>query len=519
MPRSILLLIATFHLIVATSVAADLPVPSTRALPDLTEALTRYRAESRSLDDQLQNRLREIERAYYLKLNSLKIESPEQPSPRGMFETTDEYKERLARHRLALEKVRTENHTTLAKMERQGVLRILVAEAEVDWLESQIRHLAPLAETIGLLQEKGCLVARDTATITVQRPNADTFRFPVTINHNGTLYRNTWTYPDRNQAETIWRLRHDLKVFPHYSPEPAEDGGIRLGLTSFIITGPDNAALTRFTVGAPAPFDAVTRLDRIRTEELPAARVLLALSNAVEGPLPGMRFVFISPRAFFMGSPRDTPGRRPDERLHKVLLTRPFYMQTTEITQAQWETVMGTNPSAFPYCGGDCPVENIYWQDAQRFITRLNARYKGKGRFRLPTEAEWEYTARTGSLDPWDQPGSDAETYAWFRPNAGNAPHNVAAKRSNLWNIYDMNGNVSEWCSDWYGPYPELPLARNPKGPLNGSFRVSRGGSWFHGIDSIRGTHRNSGNAEDKGGYIGFRLVLEVSIEALNGPT
>ncbi|VFQ47332.1 formylglycine-generating enzyme family protein [Desulfoluna butyratoxydans] len=515
MPRLILPLIAVF-LLVTPCFAAELPDVSSRVLPDLTEALTRYRDLNRALDETRRARLQEIERAYYLKLNSLRLESPKPPKPRGMFETTEEYKERLASYRKKLDKVRTANHDTLADMEQRGVLRIQVAEVEVDWLESQLTRLAPLAETIDLLQEKGCIVSRDSATITVQRPDADTFRFPVTINHNGTLYRDTWTYPDRDRAETIWRLRHDLKVFPYYTPVPAENDGIELNLTAFMVTGPDNVPLMRFPVDTAEPFDEVKRLARIRSDELPAARVLLALSNSVEGPLPGMRFVFISPRTFTMGSPKDTPGRLPDERLHKVRLTRPFYMQTTEVTQAQWETVMGENPSAFPYCGGDCPVENIYWQDAQRFITRLNARYKGKGRFRLPTEAEWEYTARTGSTDPWDQPGGDAGAYAWFRSNSGDAPHKVATRRSNLWNIYDMNGNVSEWCSDWYGPYPELPMARNPKGPVRGDFRVSRGGSWFHGIDSIRGAHRNSDNAGDKGGYIGFRLVLEIPTEALN---
>lgn len=516
MPRLTLLFIATCHLIAAPAFA-ELPPPSTRVLPELSATLDRYRAESQALATQRQHRLQEIERAYYLKLNRLTLVTPDPPAPKGLFETTDEYKARLGQHRKSVEAVRAANQKTRTQMEREGELRIAVAKTDVAWLEAQLKQLTPVADAIDRLQRNGCLVPGDTATITVHRPDADTFRFPVTINHQGTLHRKAWPYPDRSRAETIWELRHKLTAVPLYGPEPAEEGGIRLGLTAFVVTGPQGTVLRRFPMEAAAPFDAVTRLARIRSKELPAARVLLALSNAVEGPLPGMRFVFISPRSFAMGSPKEAPGRRPDERRHTVTLTRPFYMQTTEVTQAQWEAIMGTNPSAFPFCGGDCPVENVYWQEVMRFITKLNATYKGKGRLRLPTEAEWEYAARTGALDPWEQSGSTPDTYAWFRANAGGAPHPVASKRPNLWNLYDMNGNVAEWCSDWYGPYPELPLARDPKGPLNGAFRVSRGGSWFHGVDGIRGAHRNRDSAGDKSGYIGFRLVLDIPPQELDG--
>jgi len=515
MPRLILFLTVVFQLVALRPAVADLPEPSSRVLPELTETLQRYRTERERLDAQLQSRLRDIERAYYLKLNSLKMDAPEPEAPKGMFETTEEYKKRMARHRKALADVQEANRQALAEIERLGGLRIQVAESEVAWLEAQVERLSPMAKTINKIQAEGCLVSGESATVTVQRPNADAFHFPVTINHKGTLYRDTWPYPDRDRAETVWQLRHDLKVFPHYSPEPAGKDGVRLRLTAFIVTDPEGTPLTRFKVGSPAPFDAVTRLARIQAEELPSARILMALSNAVEGPLPGMRFVFISPRPFDMGSAKGTPGRLPDEVPHRVKLSRPFYMQTTEVTQAQWEAVMGDNPSAFPFCGGDCPVENIYWQEAMRFITKLNALHKGKGRFRLPTETEWEYTARTGTIDPWEQSGNAASTYAWYRENSGGAPHAVGTRHSNLWNIYDMNGNVSEWCSDWYGPYPDAPVTEDPKGPLNGDFRVSRGGSWFHGIDTIRGAHRNSDSAGDKSSYTGFRLVLDIPLDKL----
>ena len=517
MPHLIRVFTIIACLVTATPALAGVPPLNTEILPGITAALERYRVEQQHLDTQLQVQLRDIERDYYLKLNSLKMEMPPPLKSKGLFETTEEFKARMIHRRESLEKIRENNQRALTQMEHEGGLRIQVAETELSWLKTQLRKLAPMAETITRLQQEGCRVAGDMATITVQRPNADAFRFPVTINHNGTLYRDTWTYPDRDKAETVWQRRHELKVYPRYSPEPLDEGGIGLRLNAFVVTGPQDKTLIEFPMEKPVPFDAVTRLEQIQSEDLPAARILLALTDTVEGPLPGMRFVFVSPRPFAMGSPKGTPGRVPDEALHNVSLKRPFYMQTTEVTQAQWEAIMGYNPSAFAHCGADCPVENIYWQDALRFITKLNALYKGKGRFRLPTEAEWEYVARTGTADPWVRSETDATTYAWFRNNAGGSPHAVATRHSNLWNIYDMNGNVAEWCSDWYGPYPDTHLSESPRGPLDGEFRVSRGGSWYHGIDTIRGAHRNSDSAGDKSDYTGFRLVLEIPLSTLRG--
>lgn len=249
MPRLILFLTVVFQLVALRPAVADLPEPSSRVLPELTATLQRYRTERLRLDAQLQSRLRDIERAYYLKLNSLKMDVPKPEAPKGMFETTEEYNERMARHRQTLADVQEANRKALAEMERLGGLRIQVAESEVAWLEAQVERLSPMADTINEIQAEGCLVSGESATVTVQRPNADAFHFPVTINHKGALYRDTWPYPDRDRAETVWQLRHDLKVFPHYSPEPAGKDGVRLRLTAFIVTDPEGTPLTRFKVG------------------------------------------------------------------------------------------------------------------------------------------------------------------------------------------------------------------------------------------------------------------------------
>ncbi|MCG8472068.1 MAG: formylglycine-generating enzyme family protein [Desulfobacterales bacterium] len=507
MPRlSVLFLIV---LLLAPPCFGSLPENRSSYLPKIQKKLNSYKNVSNQLKQEYRKKLREAERIYFREVNTLMMEEPPRPKPKGIFETTAEYKKRIKAHRQKVQNIRAANKKAVSKREKKGGIRARTSKVELDWLQKQLRDLSPLEKEISRLQQKGCIMNGEGATMTLHRPEADAFRFPVTINHRGTLYHHTWSYCDRSEAETIWNQRHEISIKPLYRPEPkGKEPGINLKLSTFLVVSSDNTILTQFDIASPKPFEASLRLDRIKKNELPAAKILIALSKSVDGPLPGMRFVFISPRQYTMGSPRNTPGRREDESLHKVKITRPFYIMTTEVTQNQWEKVMGYNPSAFPHCGGDCPIDSVYWQDVMRFIARLNAMHKGKGRFRLPTEAEWEYTARAGREDPWITSGLPAEEYGWYRKNAEETPHPVATRKSNLWNLYDMNGNVAEWTADWYGPYPETPV-ENPQGPLKGKFRVSRGGSWFHGLDGIRGSNRNTDNNDDKSGYIGFRLVMD----------
>jgi formylglycine-generating enzyme required for sulfatase activity len=195
----------------------------------------------------------------------------------------------------------------------------------------------------------------------------------------------------------------------------------------------------------------------------------------------GMEFVYINPGTFMMGSPSSEPGRGSDERQHRVTLTKGFYMQTTEVTQGEWKAVMGNNPSYFKNCGDDCPVEVVSWDDVQAFIQKLN-RKEGVNRYRLPTEAEWEYAARAGSTtafangeisrpaelecnDDWnlDAMGwycgnSWRKPYTYTEQTAPNfsrkLPRPVAQKQPNAWGLHDMHGNVHEWCQDRHAPYP-----------------------------------------------------------------
>lgn len=227
----------------------------------------------------------------------------------------------------------------------------------------------------------------------------------------------------------------------------------------------------------------------------------------------GMEFVLIHPGRFMMGSPEDETGRYTGERLHTVNLTDPFYIQTTEVTQAQWKALMDKNPSSNKRCGGNCPVEQVSWNDVQEFIHKLNQK-EGTNRYRLPTEAEWEYACRAGSSTAFPngnitelQCGRDdtLDSIGWYCGNSNNMIHPVAQKKPNVWGLYDMIGNVQEWCRDWFGifPYDEVT---NPKGPPSGSYRVMRGGAWYSPARDCRSASRFGSPPRYRFRHIGFRL-------------
>ncbi len=267
----------------------------------------------------------------------------------------------------------------------------------------------------------------------------------------------------------------------------------------------------------------------------------------------GMTFNLISVGTFTMGSPDTEPGRLPEESEHQVTLTKPFYIQTTEVTQGQWQEVIGNNP-AFYNRGENYPIESVNWFEAAYFANSLS-QSEGRSKcyvltdctntpgndmectgvsikanctgYRLPTEAEWEFSARAGTNTAYAKPCNFDENvteiglgfnsnlasmgwYAWNNTNGGyiSGTKPVTQKQPNSWGLYDMHGNVHEWCQDWRGDYPTGSVT-DPMGPLVGDFRLFRGGNWSLEARSARSAGLRYNN---KPGSIfldlGFRLVL-----------
>ena len=229
--------------------------------------------------------------------------------------------------------------------------------------------------------------------------------------------------------------------------------------------------------------------------------------------LGSMKFVKIPSGAFTMGSPYSEIGRRDVEEPQLHVTVESFYIMSTEVTQEQWKMVMGTNPSRFK--GKYRPVENVSWIDVQQFINKLNQIDPGKG-YRLPSEAEWEYACRAGSITrfPWgdDPSNKKLNEYAWYKENSEtanvNATSNVGLKKGNRWGLHDMQGNVWEWCEDlFYSSYRGYPIDGRSRTTGMAQNRVYRGGSCFSDAKWCRPACRAGLSPSSRENYIGFRLV------------
>ena len=232
---------------------------------------------------------------------------------------------------------------------------------------------------------------------------------------------------------------------------------------------------------------------------------IAALPAILTDPLAGA-FLLVKGGSFTMGCLPDRDGEcGSDETTHQVSLS-DYYIGETEVTQAQWRAVTGTNPSGFSGCD-QCPVETVSWEDIQGFLTRLNSSSAGV-RYRLPTEAEWEYAARGGvQSQKYQYSGSnDLTAVAWYNRNSKRKTHPVKAKVANELGLYDMSGNVWELCQDWYGTYPDSRQT-NPTGPATGSVRVLRGGSWYLDPTFCRVADRRGYTPGYRDDDIGFRLA------------
>ena len=251
---------------------------------------------------------------------------------------------------------------------------------------------------------------------------------------------------------------------------------------------------------APQPKPKPKPQSKPRTVSASYQNGVLRVGNA------SYRMINVYGGTFTMGATSEMTEPYGNENpTHQVTLSS-YYIGETEVTQALWKAVMGYNPSESK--GDNLPVERVSWNDCQEFIRKLNAA-TGR-RFRLPTEAEWEFAARGGNQSRRTQysGSSNIDDVAWYDDNCGNSTHPVKTKRPNELGLYDMSGNVWEWCQDWYGSYTSYSQT-NPTGPNSGSYRVQRGGGFNYIAPGCRSSYRG-GQAPGfrRYGTIGFRLAL-----------
>jgi len=230
----------------------------------------------------------------------------------------------------------------------------------------------------------------------------------------------------------------------------------------------------------------------------------------------GVKLSLIPPGQFTMGSPKDEEWHRDDEVQHRVTMTKAFYLGSTEVTQRQWKALMGDNPSFFTD-SDDLPVETVTWEQAMTFCRKLSA--KEDASYRLPTEAEWEYACRAGTVTPFhngetittDQANYDGNnTYAGGPKGVFRETTTPAGSfATNPWGLHDMHGNVWEWCADWYGEYPASEV-RDPTGPAEGDRRIFRGGCWINFPAVCRSANRAKVVPVSWHFHLGFRVVRDL---------
>jgi formylglycine-generating enzyme required for sulfatase activity len=277
----------------------------------------------------------------------------------------------------------------------------------------------------------------------------------------------------------------------------------------------------RYLFNSGSKISTVASYGRFRRFDVTSDESVRMPMRLLNDGVSGMTFLELPPGRFTMGSAASEIGRSDDETLHDVTISKPFYIGQYEVTQQEWRAVMGTSPSTFKDCGARCPVESVTFEDVQQFIDELNARRPASGpslRYRLPTEAEWEYACRAGTTGPFSTGENITTAQANYNgkfPYASAAPGDYKQKPApvgsfplNPWGIADMHGNVWEWTADWYGPYRDSSVdGIDPHGPASGDKRVIRGGSWYFDANSARCGLRYTHAPKDKGFSLGFRLA------------
>ena len=361
-------------------------------------------------------------------------------------------------------------------------LMVTFADYDVEKLESNRTYVLTL---LGNSQQQ----AQQTQTLTIRyTPSSATV-----------LVDNKMINGSNGVAQTTLPVgQHSYIVF--CNGYESEEGMVKLKASApsnLQITLSKEATVIRNTVAQPT----VAQQPVVQPTVTNSDNISIPVKNGIS-----IDMIRVEVGTFTMGATPEKEDLYDDEKpTHKVTLTNDYYIGKYEVTQALWQAVMDNNPSYFK--GYDLPVEQVSWDDCQEFLSKLN-KITGKN-FRLPTEAEWEFAARGGKKSRgYQYSGSNnISDVAWYEVNSGNKPHDVGSKQANELGIYDMTGNVREWCQDWYGKYSSSSQT-NPTGATSGSDRVFRGGSWGNSARLCRSSGRDGITPGFRDSSLGLRLVL-----------
>jgi formylglycine-generating enzyme required for sulfatase activity len=482
-----------------------IPIDDSLSLKQAIEEAKQLKAEITTLKGRLdlqfvQNK-RNLEKAFEQQIDLSKPKLPPSQKEKDPFETTEEYNKRIRDYQAKVGAVDSESKKLIRKIKTEENWR--TTQVTREYYEQTIKILDPFIKRLQALQQKKFAIPEEAMTVEVGDPEADRSRFPLLLKHEDQSWNTFWEYSDRDKARDFWKTRSYLKTQALYQLE--DQNGIRQKLTAAKVTHLGSNETRDFVIASPQPFKELSMVDQITSKDLPEIKEKEAwvnflylydkgiTSNEFKEPFTNMKLILVKGGCFDMGVGYYVGYT---EQVHKVCVD-PFYIGVYEVTQAQWEKVMGRNPSRLKK-GGNYPVDQVRWNEVQNFLERVSQEVGL--RFRLPTENEWEYAAKSGGkreLFAGTNQESELSNYAWYNQNSMNGTHPVGEKRPNRIGLYDMSGNVAEWCADWYDN-----LKQN---------RVARGGFWASSLAGLRTSRRGWVDPGTFGmGGIGFRVALSV---------
>ncbi|MBN1663665.1 MAG: SUMF1/EgtB/PvdO family nonheme iron enzyme [Deltaproteobacteria bacterium] len=474
---------------------------------------------TKRLDIQDNENVANIENVYTLEIAQIKPDLPPAPDDAEKTETRDQ---RMKDYQARADAANKDYEAAVEKLRADRNLKL--AEAGVAYPEQSVKILEPFILRLQRLQARKFALPEGAMTVVLGIQDTDKSRFPMTLTYKGENWPAAWACSDPNRAMDFARTQTDLKAKALFQLEEGKEVSYRL--TAAHVTHAGMKESRELELAKPVIFAEIGAFEAMRTQAAAAANKLKKLvkdmeraaklrafgitSEIIKDPVTGIESLFIEGGCYRMG---DTfgggdPGEQP---VHEVCV-RHFFMGKYEVTQGQWKQVMGSNPASFKDCGDDCPVEKVSWDDVQDFIRRLNS--QSGMHYRLPTEAEWEYATRSGGKnEKWAGTSDEASLgdYAWIAGNSGGKTHAVGQKKPNGLGLYDMSGNVYEWCNDWFvrNYYVQSPKD-NPTGPFTGTSRVERGGAWSFDAWFARASYRVRNVPGLRSDSLGFRLALPI---------